>query len=189
MRPGLKNSFIPDEEGRKRLFLVLSSAETIRQNNTDIVRALIARGYHIIVITTNQPYVVQRKIYEKNEIDLSKIIFIDAITNYAVGTVPNEVNDAKFISSPSNLTDLGITLTGVLSEKNGEKTFILFDSINTMLIYLPSVNISKFLHFIANKLRFLEIPAIFLAVEKGLNPMMLSQLSTLVDEIVDLEKE
>jgi hypothetical protein len=185
----LKKSFIPDEEGKKRLFLVLSSAEAIRQNNIDIVRSLIAKGHHILVITTNQPYEVQRKIYERNEIDLSKIFFIDAITNYAVGTVPQGVTDVKFISSPSNLTDLGIAISGVLSEKSGERTFIVFDSVNTMLIYLPSVNISKFLHFIANRLRFLDIPAIFLAVEKGLNPMMLSQISTLVDEIVDLEME
>jgi KaiC/GvpD/RAD55 family RecA-like ATPase len=182
----LKRSFIPDTGGRKNLFLVLSSAGDIRQNNLEIIRELTTSGYHVIIVTTNQPYEVLRRIYEKNGVNLSLVFVIDAITNYALGNVPEEVTDAKFISSPSNLTDLGIALIGALSDMSDQRPYIVFDSVNTMLIYLSSTDISKFLHYITNKLRFLNTPGIFLAVAKGLNPMMLSHLTTAVDEIVEL---
>jgi len=41
--------------GQDKLFLVLSAAERLRQNNTRIIMTLIDRGYRVVVITTNQP--------------------------------------------------------------------------------------------------------------------------------------
>jgi hypothetical protein len=61
----------------------------------------------------------------------------------------------------------------------------LHDSISTMLIYLSSLNISKFIHFVTNKLRLMDISGVFLAVEKGLDPMFVSQLTTFVDHVID----
>jgi hypothetical protein len=54
-----------------------------------------------------------------------------------------------------------------------------------MLIYLSSQNISKFIHFVTNKLRLMDISGIFLAVEKGLDPMLMTQLTTFVDTVID----
>jgi hypothetical protein len=91
----------------------------------------------------------------------------------------------RFINNPSNLTDMGIAVTDMLKEHSGEKICILFDSVSTMLIYLSSPNISKFIHFVTNKLRILNISGIFLAVEKGLDPQLLSQLTSFVDNVID----
>ena len=87
----------------------------------------------------------------------------------------------------ANLTDMGIAVTEVLKEHSGEKVCILYDSVSTMLIYLSSPNISKFIHFVTNKLRLLDISGVFLAVEKGLDPMLMSQLTTFVDKVIDTE--
>jgi hypothetical protein len=62
-------------------------------------------------------------------------------------------------------------------------SFLFFGS--TMLIYLSSPNISKFIHFVTNKLRLMDISGIFLAVEKGLDPMLMTQLTTFVDTVID----
>jgi len=91
------------------------------------------------------------------------------------------------VNSPSNLTDLGIAITEALSSLGNSNVCILLDSISTMLIYIPSVNISKFIHFISSKLRLVEASGVFLAVEKGLDPMLMSQLTTFVDEIIEME--
>jgi hypothetical protein len=80
---------------------------------------------------------------------------------------------------------MGIAVTEVLKERTGEKVCILYDSVSTMLIYLSSPNISKFIHFVTNKLRLLDISGVFLAVEKGLDPMLMSQLTTFVDTVID----
>jgi hypothetical protein len=58
-----------------------------------------------------------------------------------------------------------------------------------MLIYLSSRNITRFMHFVTNKLRLLNVAGIFLAVEKGLDPDLLVQLITFVDEVIETGKE
>ena len=91
----------------------------------------------------------------------------------------------RFINNPANLTDMGIAVTEVLREHGGQKVCIMYDSVSTMLIYLSSANISKFIHFVTNKLRLMDVSGIFLAVEKGLDPMLMTQLTTFVDTVID----
>ena len=90
-----------------------------------------------------------------------------------------EAKNCRFINNPSNLTDLGIAITEVLNTCSQEKPCILFDSVSTMLIYIPSTNISKFIHFVTSKLRLLDSPGVFLAVEKGLDPLLMTQTHNL----------
>ncbi|MDD1664801.1 MAG: hypothetical protein LUQ32_05560, partial [Methanomicrobiales archaeon] len=149
---------------------------------------LLSRGYVVIIVTTNQPYSILKKAYEKDGIDLSKVQFIDAITRYAVGEVPAGARGVRFTSSPSDLTQLGIAISDSLKDMGGKKAAILIDSVSTMLIYLPSANLSKFIHFVSSKLKILDMSGIFLAVEDGLDPILLSQLTTFVDQVVNMDK-
>ncbi|MDD1664258.1 MAG: hypothetical protein LUQ32_02785, partial [Methanomicrobiales archaeon] len=73
-----------------------------------------------------------------------------------------------------------------LKDMGGRKVAILLDSVSTMLIYLPSANLSKFIHFVSSKLKILDMAGIFLAVEDGLDPILLSQLTTFVDQVVNM---
>lgn len=168
----------------KTLVLRLTTADRLKQDNIDIVKMMAENGYYIIVITTNQPSEVLKRNYEKSGIDLGRLFFIDAITSYAIGTTPPPEQDTRFVSNPSNLTDIGIAITRALTEYSARKPCILFDSVSTMLIYLPSATISKFIHNITNRLRLIDTPGIFLAVGKGLDPMMVSNLSTFMDDII-----
>jgi len=172
----------------KKLYLLLSSAQTMKQANLSIVREITASGNAAIVITTNQPYLILKKLYGREGIDLSKVHFVDAITRYAIGKVPEDAANAIFVNSPENLTDMGIAITQTLKEMEGQNIFVVFDSVSTMLIYLSSVNISKFIHFVSSRLKILDVSGIFLAVEKGLDPLLLTQLTTFVDEVVDLDE-
>jgi len=67
----------------------------------------------------------------------------------------------------------------------GKKACIVLDSVSTMLIYLPSQNISKFMHFVTNRLRLAGVAGVFLAAEKGLDPDLLNQLTTFVDSVIE----
>lgn len=170
----------------KKLYLVVSAANKLRQNNIEVLRNLIQNDHPVLIVTTNQPYATLVKNYEENGLDLKHIYFIDAITKYATGKITEGADNCRFVNSPSNLTDLGIAITEMLDNIPEEKPFILFDSISTMLIYIPSINISKFFHFVTSKLRLMDSSGIFLAVETGLDPLLLSQITTFVDEIIDI---
>jgi len=177
----------PEDLAKNQIFLVLTSAGYIRECNIRIIKELSALGFHSVVITTNFPYSVLRKLYEQDGVDLTKVSFIDAVTqtHHMSGSTETVPSIVRYISNPANLTDMGIAVTEVLREHHNGKVCVLYDSISTMLIYLPSQNISKFIHFVTNKLRLMDISGVFLAVEKGLDPMLMSQLETFVDTVID----
>lgn len=166
-------------------FLVLSSASTLKENNIRLVREVQNLQYHIIMITFNQPSPILKRTYLKNNIDLETIIFIDAVSKYALGTLPEDIDRAVFINNPRNLTNLSVAISEMVKEFAGTKTCVILDSISTMLIYLSSGDISKFSHFMTSKLAILGMPGFFVAVENGLNPMLMTHLSTFTDEVID----
>lgn len=172
---------------QKNIFLILASPGTIRQRNLEIIKQISVLGYHTVVITTNFPFSILTKLYTQSGIPSGSISFIDAVTRNSIGNAENVPGIVRYINNPANLTDLGIAVTEVLKEQSGKKVCIMFDSVSTMLIYLSSANISKFIHFVTNKLRLMEVSGVFLAVEKGLDPMLMSQLTTFVDRVIETE--
>jgi len=175
--------------GEKKLFLVISPAEKLKLYNIEIIRQLIIDKHSVLVVTTNQPYTTLIKNYENYGLDISRIWFVDVITKCALGRIPQEANNCRFVKNPANITDLGIVITDVLNNFPDEKPCILFDSISTMLIYISSINILKFIHFITNKLKLLNSPGIFLAADKSLDPLLMTQIVTFVDEVIDTESD
>ena len=175
---------IKDEE----LYLIMASAQGIRTKNIELIKGLLAKDYYVLVITTNQPYDVLKKNYEKSGVAMEKIFVVDTVTKYAMGHDHEPVKNCRFVNNPADMTSIGIAVTESLGELKGKKVSMLFDSVNSMLIYISSQNITKFVHFITNRLRLLNFSGMFLAVEKGLDPDVLTQLTTFVDEVIDVDK-
>jgi len=176
---------IRDEE----IYLIMASAAEIRNKNIELIKVLLAKDYHVLVITTNQPYDVLKKNYEKHGVPMERIFVVDTITKYALGHDHEPVENCRFVSNPADMTSIGIAVTESMSELKGKKVSMLFDSVNSMLIYISSQNITKFVHFVTNRLRLMNFSGMFLAVERGLDPDVLTQLITFVDEVIDVDKK
>ncbi len=170
------------------IFLYISDPARMKQTNLDIVANLTTKGIACIIVTTNIPSSILTKLYTKKGIPMDRIHFIDAITKYSLGSIPAEVPNTTFTSNPGNLTELGIAISEAL-KKRKDNTALIFDSVSTLLIYLSSPNISKFIHFITNKIRLLDIKGIYLSAEKGLDPLLLAQISSIVDMVMEEENE
>lgn len=176
---------IEDQE----IYLIMASATEIRKKNLELIRVLLEKGNDVLVITANQPYDVLKKDYQMNDIPMEKVYIVDTVTKYAMGHDHEPVENCRFVSTPSDMTAIGIAVTESLKELKGRKVSLIFDSINAMLIYISSRNITRFVHFVTSKLRLMGFSGIFLAVEKGIDPDVLVQLTTLVDNIIDFDKE
>ena len=177
-----------DSTGDNLLYLMLAPPEDIHAMNIAVVKKILEHGCTPLIITVNQPFKVLAKIYTKEGIDSSKFYVIDAVTQYSGGAC-EENNRVKYINNPSNLTELGIVISEILPQLPGTKKCIMFDSVSMLLIHIPSATASKFFHFVVNKLKLSDVSGIFLCVEKGLDPVILSQMSSFVDKIVDFEVE
>jgi hypothetical protein len=171
-----------------KLYLIISSPSEIRNKNIELIEKILVEGYYVLVVTTNQPCIILKKDYEKNGIPLERIYFVDIVTKYAMGRDPQPAENCWFVNNPANLTDTGIAIAQMLQLLEGKKVCLLFDSVSSMLIYLSSQNIIKFIHFITNKLRLLNFSGVFLVVENSLDPEMLVQLTTFVDTVIDIDK-
>jgi hypothetical protein len=173
----------------KRIILALSPSKTYRENSIQMIREIQKGEMRTIIICINQPATFLMDFYRKNGIDTSRIFFIDAITQYATGVVAECPDNCKFVAKPNDLTAIGIAVTTILKKFETEKTVIFLDSVNAMLIHSSSVDLSKFIHFVISKLRIMNIAGILLAVEKGLDPVLLTQLTTFADELIEFSEE
>lgn len=166
---------------------MLAQPEKVNDMNILVMKKIIASSCVPLIITVNKPYKVLVKMYAKEGISPDSYYVIDAVTQYSGGEcVPGP--RVKYVTNPSNLTDLGIAITEVLKHMPAGKKCIMFDSVSMLLIHIPSATASKFLHFVVNKLKLSDISGIFLCVEKGLDPLVLSQMSAFVDHIMDFDQ-
>jgi len=173
-------------DGSAKVVLTLTAAENLVSANCEIIKKSSEAGNRTVVITMNNPSPILKDLYRSENIDLSNVYFIDAITKYALGSLPADIDNSVFITSPSNLTDIGIAVTEMLKENPDERTVVLLDSVNTMLIYMPTPTLTKFMHFISSKLRLMKSTGFYLSVKEGLDPILLMQLKTFTDSTEEL---
>ncbi|MBN2733735.1 MAG: hypothetical protein JXQ82_02610 [Methanomicrobiaceae archaeon] len=178
-----------DNPGRAQISLILSPPEKLKENNIEIIKEITKESDHsaVIIITINQPAQYLRELYSIKGIDLEKVTFIDAITKYAMGKADDDIPQCIFLNNPADLTSLSIAVSETLKKMEGKKPCIFIDSVNAMLIYLPSTNITKFIHFVTNKLRIFNLSGIYLAAESGLDPVIMSQLLTFTDKVINMD--
>jgi len=172
----------------REICLIVATAGKIREENINLIKLLHSRDNYVLVISLNQPYDTLKRSYEKNGVSMEKVFIIDTVTKYAMGRDHGSVDNCRFLNNPADLTDLGIAVTTVLGTLKGQKVSLLFDSVNAMLIYISSQNIMKFIHFVTTKLRLMDFSGIFLAVEKGLDPEVFTQLMLFVDRVIDVDE-
>jgi len=184
----VEGSEITDIANDPLLYLLLARPDSIHAMNLVMVKKLMERECIPLVVTVNQPFKILSKMYAAGGIDPDSIYAVDAVTLYSGGT-PTPGPKIRYVNNPGNLTDLGIAITEILKSMPEGKKCILFDSVSMLLIHIPTVTAAKFLHFVVNKLKLSGISGIFLCVEKGLDPVILSQMSAFVDKIVDFETE
>ena len=177
------------QESEKRILLALSPSRSYRENNLQMIRKILAKGdMRVIILCVNQPSAFLLDLYARNGIDTTRIFFIDAITQYATGMVTENIANCRFVSKPNDLTAMGIAVTTTLKKFEGGNNVILFDSVNAMLIHSSTMDVTKFIHFVISKIRILDIAGILLAVEKGLDPVLLSQLTMFADDLVEFQE-
>lgn len=171
----------------KRIILALSPSKTYRENNLRMLREIQKGGMRSIIICVNQPASFLMDYYSRNGVDTSMIFFIDAITQYATGASAECPGNCKFVAKPNDLTAIGMAVTTILKKFEEEKVIIFLDSVNAMLIHSSSTDLTRFIHFVISKLRIMNIAGILIAVEKGLDPVLLSQLTTFSDDLVEFD--
>ena len=120
---------------------------------------------------------------DRNKIDINKFFFIDCITRTAEGRAEREKN-CLFISSPNNLSELGLAFIQAIQAMPEGKRFIFMDALSTLLIYNSAGTTARFSHFLMTKIKLLGLNGVFMSVEEGLDKQLLSQIEQFCDKCI-----
>ena len=180
-------SEIIDEMDDTDIWQILVDGDTYADTTNEILNNLVnEKKMPGVYISLNIPYDVVKKKLEKI-IDIRWLIFIDGITNLT-GVKPQKKEGCLFLSSLTNLTDMGLTIDQALDAINSDKIFILLDSLSTMTVYNDDDVVFKFMHYLMGRIRMKGISGIFITIKLDKGNDITKQLSLICDKTIEVQR-
>ena len=151
---------------------------------TRLAKYITEGDSNVIYVTMNKDSSDLIRELEKEKVDLNKVVFVDAVTKMISGR-QLQGKQFTYLDSPSNLLEIIIAVEKEVKKVPEGKAFVIFDSINTLLIYNPEVVVEKFIHSLSQKTKDWGCKSVFLAT-KGTNEAFVSALAQFFDDILSL---
>lgn len=110
-----------------------------------------------VYISLNKPSREVVRSLKKDRLDTSKILFLDSTLR------KDECNTKKCVRVGDSVVSLSLAVSSAI--KNNQAGFIFIDSINALLLYHDPEIVKDFISFFSEKMRYLNIPTVFMSVE------------------------
>jgi len=180
----IKESFIKEVKSLKDYILLITvDAKNYQRTSVDIVKFLVnEQGIPGVYVTLNKPYDIMHRTLVINNIDARLVIFIDAASR----TDTRKIENCLFIGSPEKLSDMSVAMDQAIKALHTTEKFLIFDSLNTLLIFNKPGTVARFVHFLTAKMREWKIKGIIITLEKETDPALLDELTQLSDSRVDI---
>lgn len=168
------------------ILLITVDAKNYQKTAIDVVRFLI-NEQHIpgVYVTLNKPYEIMHRNLKNNNIDPRFVIFIDAASNVDVKKVEN----CLFIGSPEKLSDISVAMDQAINALPTTDKFLIFDSLNTLILFNKPATVARFIHFLTGKMREWKVKGVILTLEKETDQSLLDELTQFSDARIDLGGE
>lgn len=141
-------------------------------------------GKKVCYVSFNKTCLALKDWLEKNGVDVSDFIFIDAVSRNIL-TRPVKKSCCRFLSSPYALTELSMLIDQLLKRRDFE--FLVVDSVNNMLVYEPAEFVKKFLLRVVNKIKETNVRAVVCALFSDERVSFIQEVSLFFDKIVELK--
>ncbi len=170
------------DRGAEILLVKVDSKSYVRVS-LDIVKyfSSVAEG---IYVTLNKPYFSLKKMFQKEGIDLSRIIFIDCIT-LQLGGVEIDKERCFYLNSPDPV-HLQVMIERAMDLITSDNRFIYLDSLSTISLYKSFETLIKFLRHLIGKIRLRGFVGTIFTLEKEMDDSYYSQISLMCDEVIEV---
>jgi len=113
-------------------------------------------------------------------------IFVIDLMSRSVGA--SEVKGSIYVSSPSELSATQMAIEKAFERIDSEagKTWLLLDSISTLLVYNSPGALLQFLHFLIGRLRVLQFNGLIFTVGDSVEEEVLSTIRQFCDMVIKL---
>jgi len=162
--------------------LIIVDAKKYQKTNLELIKFLVnEKKVPGVYVTLNKPYETISRTLQNDNVDTRLIIFIDAVTTGQIGKKKN----CLYIGSPEKLSDISVAMDQAVKALPKEK-FVFFDSINTLAIFNKPITVARFVHFLTEKMRQWKIKGIIISLEKGIDEVLINELTSLADSRIDI---
>ncbi|MCQ8893127.1 MAG: hypothetical protein NQU46_00605 [Methanolinea sp.] len=157
-------------------------------------------GEYAIILSTIMRSVDLLDFFSSARLDPSPIGIIDTVSKLSTPDI-TDTTQVKYVSSPSDLTGIGIKLTSIVesifSGDFGSSDQSLFpppirfyvDSLTTLLMYRRLEVIYQFLHVITSKLRKMEAIGIYSLNNESFDERTISLIKQLMTVVIEVKNE
>lgn len=158
----------------------------------DILAAGGERGDGAIIISTKDSYErVQSEYGEHATDDSGPLGIVDCVTKQQGGGTTDE-DLVKFVSSPVDLTGIGIELSELLrylyQQRDVKRNRILMHSLSTLLMYSDLQTVFRFLHVFTGRVQSADALGVFIIDNSAHDTQTLSTLKQLFDGVIEVEQ-
>ncbi|MBW2975249.1 hypothetical protein KY366_06025 [Candidatus Woesearchaeota archaeon] len=183
----IKDKFREELKNLKQyVALATVDARSYQKTNLGIIKHLTDKeNIPGVYVTLNKPFKTMKGIFQKEKINTGMMIFIDAVTQTAGGSV-EKTDKCLYIGAPNNLSDISIAMDQAVRALPSQERFVFFDSISTLLIYNNIATVAKFIHFLAGKMRVWKVKGIIVSLRKKQDEELIEELTQFCDAIIDL---
>lgn len=166
--------------------LVISGTEDYQKTNREIIKTFTnEENLEGVYTTVNDPFPKIEEFLQKDDVETDKIFFVDGISK-EVGAEEVEKDNVIYLESPEHLTDISIVMSKSLDGLGDDRKFIFFDSMSTLTIYNSINTVSKFAHFITEKMRNWNVAGVVISVESEEDDEVIERLKRFVDNVVEV---
>ncbi len=167
------------------IILLETNVENALEVSMKSVKFFLERGMSAVVLSSNRPYTNLLDIYKKNNIDTEKVIILDGVSR---GKNSGKNKNVVFLDNLNDLTDISIILNETLQKLKGKRSFLLIDSITSMLIYNDPRVFAKFIHSVLVKMRINNESGILFSLEDETKKEIRAEIAQLCDRVIKIGK-
>ena len=166
------------------VILIRVGAKKYVEASLEIVKYLVKDSEGIFV-TLNRPYSSMKKLMAKENINLDKILFIDALTRQ-IGGEEIDADRCIYLTSPDP-TQMCLAIERAMGMVNSDRRFIYIDSLSTISLYKSLETLLKFIRYMVGKIRIKGFIGTIFSVEKEIDDAYYSQIALMVDEVIEAD--
>ena len=165
----------------------------LEENQTEIIADFLRsrKNNKGIYVSSNRPtndLTEKLLVYNfdlKEALKTNRMCVIDLVSK-SIGA--NELSGGIYVSSPSELSATQMAIEKAFERMNGEAggTWLLLDSISTLLVYNSPGALLQFLHFLIGRLRVLQYDGVIFTVEGSVEEKTLATIRQFCDVVIKL---
>jgi len=173
-------SDVPDDY----IILIETTADKSFELTMAALKILTEKNDNCMIISANRPYTNLMTNYERNKIDTKKIFILDLISKNQNADI--EAENVMFMNNASSLTDISLSVNDYIKKINGNKMFIFFDSITTMLIHNEPYVFARFIHSILTRMRINGVGGLLVSLTDKTNREIRAEIAQLCDKVITI---